>query len=902
MLKSHSLLLAILVLSSLQIFSQSKRPLEFSDIMKFKQIKERSISDFGNWIAYTANPDRGDGELRILSTESDREYIFARGNKARFSSDERHLLFEEVDPFDPGNEEKKKKKIHKLVLVNLTSGDTTIYKNIKTSTFSNDGKWVALNHNQKQLPDSLSKEEKEKFKNTGSLLELISLTDSTRFSFEWITSFNFDSVSHYCAFARSDTSGKLNGLFRFSLESNAEEMIDTSMNSSYTSLSWKDASLAFLKSKIIDAEYFKSTVYCFNNELKLLTSDDFAEGYFIPHKSRLEWSADGRRLFFGMKKEIQTEETDEDSTDTDIYDYDFILEDKAVDVWHWNDPLIKTNERYVWKRKKKAMLKAVHHLDSGNSVLLTESSEMSLETNDNPDIALGRDPAPYNKLRTWEGRYNDYYIISLTDGTKKRAAEKLSERARISPDGTVSVYYKDGHWFMVENSTMKKTALTGTIEVPFYNEDHDYPSAPSSYGFGGWLDNGNGFLIYDKYDIWIFTSSGESRRATSGREKKLTHRIVVTDKEKRFFSEDETLLLTVYDNKRKTQNFASLDLSTNEIISLTGDAKKYRFVSKAKDADHLIFTRETYDEFPDLWFSEDMSLKNKRKLTSHDKQRDPFYWGSAELVKWNSLDGKPLEGVLIKPENFDDNRKYPVLVYYYRIFSHRVHEFNDMAVNHRPNFPYYSGKDYLVFLPDIKFDVGTPGFSATKCLVPGVQKLIDLGIADPQAIALHGHSWSGYQTAFVVTQTDIFACAVAGAPVSNMTSAYGGIRWGTGLARQFQYENTQSRLGGSLWEYPERYIENSPLFFADRINTPLLIMHGDVDEAVPWYQSIELYLAMRRLEKDCIFLQYFDEPHHPKKYSNKLDYSIRMNEFIDFHCKKTEAPEWIKSGIPYNGE
>jgi len=271
-------------------------------------------------------------------------------------------------------------------------------------------------------------------------------------------------------------------------------------------------------------------------------------------------------------------------------------------------------------------------------------------------------------------------------------------------------------------------------------------------------------------------------------------------------------------------------------------------------------------------------------------------------VEWNSVDGIPLQGVLIKPGNYEPGKKYPVVVYFYRFFTQRLHEFNQVVINHRPCFPFYASNGYAVFLPDIRFDVGHPGYAATKCLVPGIQKLIDLGVADPDAIGLHGHSWSGYQTAFVITQTNIFTCAIAGAPVSNMTSAYSGIRWGSGMARQFQYEQSQSRIGGSLWEYPERYIENSPVFFADRINTPLLIQFGDVDGAVPWYQGIELYLAMRRLEKDCVFLQYRAEPHHLQKYSNKLDYTLKMKQYFDHYLKGLPAPDWIKKGIPYRGK
>jgi dipeptidyl aminopeptidase/acylaminoacyl peptidase len=175
-------------------------------------------------------------------------------------------------------------------------------------------------------------------------------------------------------------------------------------------------------------------------------------------------------------------------------------------------------------------------------------------------------------------------------------------------------------------------------------------------------------------------------------------------------------------------------------------------------------------------------------------------------------------------------------------------------------------------------------------------------LADPDAIGLHGHSWSGYLTAYVITQTDIFAAAVAGAPVSNMTSAYSGIRWGTGLARQFQYEQAQSRLGVSLWENRAPYIENSPVFYADRITTPLLIQFGDEDEAVPWEQGIELYLALRRLEKEAVFLQYHNEPHHLQKFANRLDYAIKMKEYFDHYLKGTPAPEWITAGVPYTGD
>jgi len=337
------------------------------------------------------------------------------------------------------------------------------------------------------------------------------------------------------------------------------------------------------------------------------------------------------------------------------------------------------------------------------------------------------------------------------------------------------------------------------------------------------------------------------------------------------------------------------------VSSLLDGAKKYTVVAKADEADILLYTRQSYTEFPDLWVT-DLKFKKPRKLSDLNAQTNGIAWGEAELVEWSSLDGTPMQGILIKPGNYEPGKKYPVLVYYYRFFSNRLYDFNRVELTHRPCFPYYASNGYAIFLPDIRFDIGNPGYSATKCLVPGVQKLIDTGIADPEAICLHGHSWSGYQTAFAITQTNIFTCAIAGAPVSNMTSAYSGIRWGSGLARQFQYEKSQSRIGGNLWEARDLYIENSPVFFADRIETPLLIMFGDKDDAVPWYQGIELYLAMRRLEKESHFLQYRNEPHHPKVYANKLDCTIRYKEYLDHYLKGEPAAEWIKTGIPYKGK
>jgi dipeptidyl aminopeptidase/acylaminoacyl peptidase len=450
--------------------------------------------------------------------------------------------------------------------------------------------------------------------------------------------------------------------------------------------------------------------------------------------------------------------------------------------------------------------------------------------------------------------------------------------------------------------------------VPFADENHDYPQPAPGYGIAGWVAGGEpgaardvAVLLYDKYDVWRVPVDPAQPpvRLTEGRAAHTIFRLVDLEDghldPRGFLHPDQELLFHAYHDRQKTDALWHGSVARPGVQPLHQPDRRLRVLSKAVHGDVLLYTEESYATFPDLWTSS-IALDARHRVSEVNPELASRDLGSAELIEWSSLDGDPLQGVLIKPAGYQPGQRVPVLVYFYRFFSQRLHEFNEPKVNHRPSFPVYATDGYAIFLPDIRFEVGRPGIASVKSLVPGVQKLIDMGIADPEAIGLHGHSWSGYQTAYIVTQTDLFAAAIAGAPVANMTSAYSGIRWSSGMARQFQYEQSQSRIGAPLWEKPQLYIENSPVFYADRISTPLLIIHGDEDGAVPWYQSIELYLALRRLAKPTVFLQYRGEDHHPEKYANKLDWSIKMKEFLDHHLKGAPAPVWWSEGIPYSGK
>ncbi len=913
-------LLFFLLFASGNVFSENKKPLTLEDMMKFKYIHSPVISVNGKWLAYNVQPGRGDGEVIVQSLEMKKNYHIDRGKNPSISQNEKWAAATIVPPFDLTLKKTKNKPKNSLALLNLQNGMIDTISNVKNYQFSEDGEWICWQYEKPAEPKNKSdsdKKQEKKSKYIGADAVLRRLETKSDIKIPFLRTFSFDSLSQYFVYSISDTNSASNGLFFRDLQHHPEkaDTIYFGQNLLFSGLSWHNSSqkLSFYMSEIQKKDKTSpASLYIFdfkNKKLTLAVADSVApQGWQIPFESnQLNWSKDGKRLFFGLKPEEKGNEENTATSDsiTDIYDIDSILKKKEVDVWHWNDPLIIPEQKKVFKREKKRTYRAVYFTENNRFVQLADKQMPTVVFNENPTVALGLSNVPYLKETTWDGNYYDVYLVKLETGEREKIKNHLRSRAQLSPGGNFIIFYENRNWHLFDIKTKQLLNLTKNVNVPFFNEDHDYPYPAPGYGIAGWLKNDEAVLIYDKYDIWEFPTNGSKPTNLTdgyGRKTQTTFRVQQVDRSKKTFSSDETILLRAYHQKTKNYGFYEIKLNRpGKPKKLIDENKKFTFIAKAKNRNRIIYSRESYNEFPDIWVS-DIKFKKRKKVTRVNPQIQEFAWGTAELVEWNSVDGIPLQGVLIKPGNYKPGERYPVLVYFYRFFSQRLYEFNEVVINHRPCFPYYASNGYAVFLPDIRFEVGRPGFSATKCIVPGVQKLIDMGIADPKAIALHGHSWSGYQTAFVITQTNIFACAVAGAPVSNMTSAYSGIRWGSGKARQFQYEKTQSRIGGSLWEYPERYIENSPVFFADKIHTPLLIMHGDEDGAVPWYQSIELYLAMRRLGKECVFLEYRGEPHHPQKFPNKLDYTIRMKQFLDHYCKKAPAPDWLEKGIPYQGK
>lgn len=882
-----------------------KRAMTFEDVMKFRNIAGPVFSDNGQWVAFESSPDRGDGHAEVRSTDGRQTYNVERGSGASLSPTGTWAAFTvkapAADMLDPAKSDNRPR--NGMALVDTRNGNIVQFQDVNRFSITDDGSYLIRLHFEPKT--------KKRWEG-GTELVVRNLTNGNEETFPFVKSFQVDSTSSWLVYTYAD-SLKLNGLYAVNLKSEplTAQRLDTVTAGSIGMPTWhnKTGRMAWLSAtQGADKKPGAAMLKLWSGNaaaVRILASGEATTGWMIASDGSPRWTTDGNRIYVGLRPFTQAVAPDTSKKPFDLFDLDALLDTKELDVWHWNDPTISTQQKAQYRMEQNRTWSGVYHVSDNRLVPLADESMRTVQFTDNPRYAIGLDNRAYARMTTWDGSYNDVYKVDLNSGARTKLLSQHSGGLNLSPTGTYATFFKDNNWHVMSMSDGSVREVTSAIASVFYDEETDTPGPAGSYGFAGWVEGDGAFRVYDRTDIWeIATTGTTSRNVTGGQGKarNVTFRILNVDRS----TGDATpaqreLVLTGYDNARKSNGFYRVSPSTGAVTTLLEEDRRLTFVTKVKDSGQMVYSRQTTNEYPDLWLA-NADFKQGKKVTDFGKQLDQFLIGRSELVKWNDLNGNPLEGVLIYPGDYKPGTRVPVIVYYYEISNQRLHEFNQTIINHRPSFNFYASNGYALFLPDVKYDIGLPGYSATRSLVPGVQKIIDMGVADPNAVGLHGHSWSGYQSLHVITQTNIFACAVAGAPVSNMTSAYSGIRWGAGVARQFQYERGQSRIGGSLWEYPERYIENSPVFFADRIKTPLLMQHGDADEAVPWYQSIEMYLAMRRLDKDAIFLQYRDEPHHLQKYANKLDYSIKMKEYFDHYLKGMPAASWITEGSVYAGK
>ncbi|TAH20529.1 MAG: S9 family peptidase [Cytophagales bacterium] len=898
----------------------------------WKSIGYSALSNDGKWAVYTVNPQEGDGKVVFYNLKTNQIDSVARASQVEISQDNQFAVFKIAPPLKVVKElrrqKKKKEELPKdtLGIYSLQNKQLARIANLKSFKIPEKaGVWLAYQIEQiekkedkkKEVSkDSTKKEEvkkeaekpkkakKKESEDNGYRLVLRRLENAKEVNFDFVKEYRFDKFGKSLVFSTTgNDSTLLAGVYVYDLASEKLKPLFRVKKGNFKNLAFDEngSQLAF----VADLDTTKATIRYFklyhwkngqDSALAVADTSLITKGLLVSEHYTPMFAKDGSKLYFGMARKPIVQ-------DTTLLAEEIV----NVDVWHWQDDYIQPQQSRQLDQEKKRSYLSVFQIDTKKITQLAnrEIPSVSLANEGNGNLALATSDVPYRRLTNWDiSGFYDLYLLDLQAGSRKLIQAKLKGNAAISPQGNYVYWFSlpDTAWFAYSVRSGQTVKLNQQIKTSFADEEDDHPDYPSPYGAVGWTENDQSFLVYDRYDIWAFDP--ENRKAPlnltqSGRKEKIIYRNITLDREERFFKADQVLLLAAFDETTKQSGYYSLSLKDNSKQKLLMD--NYRFstlVSKAKDSNTILFTKQSFKDFPDL-YTTDLSFKAIRKISDANPQQKNYAWGTVELIEWLSLDGVPLKGLLYKPENFDASKKYPMLVYYYERDSDLLYQYRAPAPSASTiNITYCVSNGYVVFVPDIVYKVGYPGESAYNAIMPGVTSLIEKGFINRERIGIQGQSWGGYQTIYLITRTNLFRAAEAGAPVSNMTSAYGGIRWGTGLSRMFQYEKSQTRIGGTLWEKPLQYIENSPLFFAEKIETPLMMMHNDEDGAVPWYQGIEFFMALRRLNKPVWMVTYNKEDHNLVQRQNRKDLSIRMYQYFDYYLKDAPMPEWMKKGIP----
>ena len=899
---------------------------------EWRTMQGATLSADGKWAAYTLSPVVGDGEVVVRGTSGTTEYRATRGYTGRpqlmpsadsaalftaaaaqFNADGRFIAYLQYAPRTEFDRTRGRRGVPQptstLGVMDLADGKVTRVPRVRSFRMSrNGGRFLAylLEDTTTQRPGqpgtSPAAPATTPRRETGTTLVLRELATGTETRIEGVTNYSLDEGEHWLGYTVATRDGAGDGVFvralptggvtalisgrgtyrSFAFDKKGEQAVfvaDVSDTVSRGRFSLYHASLVAAKGKIMAAR-------------RIVAATDAPAGLLIADRGRVDFTRDGNAVLFSFGL-IPMDSIPADS-----------LVDKAVyDLWHWQDLKIMPQQKIEAARDRNRTQLAVYQLATNKWTKLGTDSLLQVTVSDDGRRALALNSVEYAVAQMWGEGGNDAYLVDATTGSRTLVAKKLRFGAQLSPGGGYVTFFDDGQWFAYSATTAKKLSLTGAIKgVKFQDEEFDSPDVPPPYGVAGWTSGEKRVLVYDRYDVWEIDPTGvvAPRNMTDGEGRKLatTFRMLDLDAEDRFVDPAQPVLLRAVEDATKNSGFwrdrVGVDAKPERVLM---GARNYGALQKARHAEQYLMTQQTYREFPNLWTGG--SLTQVVQISDANPQDAQYPRGTVELVSWLNTDGIPLRGLLYKPEGFDAAKQYPMVTYFYEKLSDGLYNYTAPTGRNVVNPLVYNSLGYLVFMPDIVYTDGQPGPSAAKSIIPGVQSLIAKGFVDPKRLGITGQSWGGYQTAYLATVTNMFAAAVPNATVVNMTSAYGGIRWQTGIARSFQYEHTQSRIGGSLWEYPERFVENSPLFHLDRVTTPLLFMANDNDGSVPWYQGIELYVAMRRLQKEAYMVVYNGDEHNPTKRANQKDIDRKMQDFFATKLLGAQPASWMVQGIPF---
>jgi dipeptidyl aminopeptidase/acylaminoacyl peptidase len=919
-MKTMRFLLAFSIFLATIFADTVQRPIQITDIFDWKKIQAANVSNDGKWFAYRLVPNEGDSQVVVRNLKDGTETRFpigevvtpqraaaadgpppeVRETGVEFSADGQWLAFTVYPKRADARKSKRDKKpaYNKVTLVEVATGKKLEFDKVKAYAFAGErGGWIALHKYTTEAQDK----EPPPTKWLGSDLILHELATGTELNIGNVSEFAFNKPGTYLAYAIDAVEKTGNGLQLREMASGAVTAIDSG-KASYKSINWTDKGDALAVLKGFDDRTFEDKPYSVVGA-KDLAQGKFSKSEYNPQKDaafpagmaiagtrKPGWTDDLAAFTFGIHAAKKRHKADEEIDKPDML------------VWNWQDKRLQSMQQVQERLDRDFSYLSLYWVAENKFVRLADEKLRQVELAPKGKFAIGRDREPYELDGNLTGqRFEDIYVVDPKTGTRKLALSKNRWFYGPSPTGTHLLYYSDGNFLTYDMVSGQSKNLTQGAATSFVNQEDDHNVVKPPTRELGWASDGGSVLLSDGWDIWRAPIDGKPLNLTvNGKRDKIRYETLFKlNRDEKSTDLDKPVYLSVYGEWTKKGGVGLLDAKAPGVKVLLWDDAKFDNLIKAKKADVYLFTRQTVKDFPDYRVS-GPTLASAAKVTEGNPQQKNFLWSSgARLVDYTCDQGGKAQAALFLPANYEPGKTYPTVVYIYEKLSLQMNTYSQPVIDDRFNRSVYNSNGYAVLTPDITYKLNDPGKSAVGCVVPALKAAIATGVIDAAKVGLQGHSWGGYETAFMVTQTNMFKTAIAGAPLTDMVSMYSSIYWNTGGANQAIFESSQGRFTSGYMDNPEPYIRNSPVYQAQNVKTPLMILHNDKDGAVDFTQGIEYYNTLRRLHKPVVMVEYKGENHHLSKPENEKDFLVRMKEYFDYYLMGKPEPAWLKDGVPF---
>ncbi len=918
-------------------FGDDLKPIQLPDIMAWKRIQNAAVSNDGQWFAYKISPNEGNSEVVIRSLKDGKETRFPIGEQPRIepsfsapppppprdlqiSDDSKWVAFLEYPTAKEAKALKKQRKPiqSRLMLVELSTGNKKEFEKIRRFAFGGERSSAIAMHRYAPAPPTppaplpAANPQSNEDRPQGSDLIVYGLRAESELNFGNVSEFAFDKKGNWLAWIVDAQDKAGNGIQAMNMETGAILPLD-SAKASYKGISWTEKGDALATVRGVEDKAWEDKLYslvAFKNfgaakpeKIVFDPSKDksFPQSMTISPNRNPFWLADLSEVAFGIhemrpkkKGAASDEKAEAQPADDDPDKPDMV-------IWHWKDKRLQPMQQVQENQDKNFSFLCVYRPSDQKFVRLADEDVRSVNLSAEYKFAMGTDIRNYELEANLDGkRYEDVYAVNLQTGERKLAIKEARYVFGASPDGTRVLYYDDGTFYTFDLANGKSYNVTKSIPTSFIDTEDDHNVVKPPRRPLGWSADSKYVLLSDGWDIWKASAQGGEGVNLTGNGKKDKIRYQVhfrLDPDEKGIDLDKPQYFSAYGEYTKKGGIGVIEPRKAGIQMLHWDDAHYQTILKAKNADVYLYTRETALDFPNYYLS-NAKLENGQRITDANPQQKNFAWTpGTRLIEYTSDKGDKLQGTLYLPANYQQGKTYPTIVYIYEKLTQGTNVYPNPGYNGFST-SFYTSNGYAVLTPDIVYKVNDPGMSAVWCLVPAVKAAIATGVVDPKRVALHGHSWGGYQTSFTVTQTNIFHAAIAGAPLTDMIAMYNAVYWNSGSANQPIFESSQGRFTSGPWDNLEAYQRNSPVYHAKNVQTPLVILHNDKDGAVDWTQGIEYFNTLRRLGKPVAMLQYKGENHGLRKPENMKDYTVRMKEFFDYQLMDRQPPKWWTEGVP----